>query len=126
MHAVVAGAIFDFAAWLTMRETPITIGSGNDAAPVVALIEEWAHSRGVDIDSQSVAWKQGLIMLTGSSAVSETLDSQISRLAEYIMRDFPEYIQNEGAVDVAIRIMNDFKEQAEAIADLGHEKDLQT
>jgi hypothetical protein len=29
-------------------------------------------------------------------------------------------------VDVAIRIMNDFKEQAEAIADLGHEKDLQT
>ena len=31
-------AVFGFAAWLTTREQPITMGSSNDCAPVAELV----------------------------------------------------------------------------------------
>ena len=54
MNSIVAGAIFDFVAWLSLRTTPIAIGRGIDCAPLPELIKEWATERGLDIEHTDV------------------------------------------------------------------------
>jgi hypothetical protein len=43
---------------------------------------------------------------------NESLESQIDRLAKFIMQEFPgESSQNEGAIDTVIKIMRKYKER---------------
>lgn len=58
-HDIIAGAIYDFMAWLSTRDEPITIGSNNDCAPLPPLIEEWAATRGLDTSHADVMkWRE--------------------------------------------------------------------
>lgn len=45
---VVAGAIIDFAAFLTTRDTQVRCSAKDDAAPIVEAIREFLTKRGVD------------------------------------------------------------------------------
>jgi hypothetical protein len=46
MRRVIAGAIYDFAARLTTRDTPITLGANHNAAPAAEACEEFLRLRG--------------------------------------------------------------------------------
>lgn len=48
MRQVVAGAIYDFAARLTCRREPITLGAAHNAAPAAAACDEFLKARGCD------------------------------------------------------------------------------
>lgn len=52
--SVVAGAIFDFAGYLTTRPKSTKIGSAEDASPMVGHIEKWSKERGLSIDGANV------------------------------------------------------------------------
>lgn len=61
LHAIISGAIFDFAGFLTTREKVIEIGSSANAAPVADLVSEWLEKRGVSMDDAMVqTWSESL------------------------------------------------------------------
>ena len=43
----------------------------------------------------------------------EPLKVQVDRLAKYILKNFSDYIDNNGACDVAIKIMEDLRNSCE-------------
>ena len=52
MNDVIAGAIFDFAGWVTSQPKPMS--SKHNAAPMVELIQDWAAARGLSLDDPAV------------------------------------------------------------------------
>lgn len=62
IQRIVAGAIFDFAGFLTTLQEPITLGHREETcARTVKLIEEWAASRGLKLDNADVGgWQREL------------------------------------------------------------------
>jgi hypothetical protein len=56
---VIAGAIFDFAGFLTTRPNTIEVGSTANAAPMADLVKEWAELRGLSLDDAAVlSWQE--------------------------------------------------------------------
>lgn len=43
-----AGAVFDFAGFLTTRKKVISVGASEDAAPMADLVQEFLKKRGFD------------------------------------------------------------------------------
>ena len=55
---IVAGAIFDFAGFLTTRAEVIEVGSTANAGPVADLVKEWAELRGLSLaDAAVLSWQ---------------------------------------------------------------------
>ena len=55
---IVAGAIFDFAGFLTTRAEVIEVGSTANAGPVADLVKEWAELRGLNLaDAAVLSWQ---------------------------------------------------------------------
>lgn len=50
----IAGAIYDFAAFLTTRRQTIEVGSTANASPMVELIKEWAELRDLSLEDADV------------------------------------------------------------------------
>jgi hypothetical protein len=65
-HAVIAGALFDFMAWLTSRPKRIMLSSADDASPAVDAIKDFAKMRGLSLDDAKVQDLQD--MVRGSNA----------------------------------------------------------
>ena len=51
----IAGAIYDFAGFLTTLEDFISIGSTENASIMIELISEWAEKRNLNIDDADVS-----------------------------------------------------------------------
>jgi peptide subunit release factor RF-3 len=61
VEQIIAGSIFDFAAFLTCQETPITIGSAFNSGTIVPLIEEFSKMRGLSLEGADVqGWQDKL------------------------------------------------------------------
>lgn len=59
---IVAGAIFDFAGFMTTRSEVIEVGSTAEAGPVADLVKEWAELRGLDLaDAAVLSWQLHII-----------------------------------------------------------------
>lgn len=54
IEQLVAGALFDFAGFLTSMEKPATFSGRHDAAVAVELLSEWAAKRGLNLDEARV------------------------------------------------------------------------
>ncbi len=55
---IVAGAIFDFAGFMTSRSEVLEVGSTAEAGPVADLVKEWAELRGLDLaDAAVLSWQ---------------------------------------------------------------------
>lgn len=55
---IVAGAIFDFAGFMTTRSEVIEVGSTAEAGPVADLVKEWAELRGLNLaDAAVLSWQ---------------------------------------------------------------------
>lgn len=55
---IVAGAVFDFAGFMTTRSEVIEVGSVAAAGPVAELVKEWAELRGLDLANADVlSWQ---------------------------------------------------------------------
>lgn len=55
---IVAGAIFDFAGFMTTRSEVIEVGSTAEAGPVADLVKEWAESRDLELaDAAVLSWQ---------------------------------------------------------------------
>lgn len=58
---VIAGAIFDFAGYLTTRDKVIKVGSTANASPIADLVKEWADVRGLSLtDAAVLSWQEWL------------------------------------------------------------------
>lgn len=58
---IIAGAIYDFAGFLTTRDRVIKVGATADAAPVADLIKEWANRRSLSLENAAVgSWEKAL------------------------------------------------------------------
>lgn len=56
---VIAGALYDFAAWLTTRTVEIEVGASKLASPIGTALTEWAHERGLDLSQAAVVtWQE--------------------------------------------------------------------
>jgi hypothetical protein len=61
MRQIIGGAIYDFAARLTCRKEPITLGSAHNAAPAAEACDEFLKLRGCDDGEPLVAtWQDHL------------------------------------------------------------------
>lgn len=64
--AVIAGALFDLMGFLTTLDEPVALGSTEEAAIAVELLQCWAAKRGLNLDGADVkGWKD---RLTGPAA----------------------------------------------------------
>lgn len=58
---VIAGAIFDFAGYLTTRPRVIEVGSTANASPIADLVKEFAKLRGLSLaDAAVLSWQEWL------------------------------------------------------------------
>lgn len=60
-HAVIAGVLFDFMAWLTSRPKRIMLSSVDDASPAVDAICDFAKLRGLALDDAKVQDWQNIL-----------------------------------------------------------------
>ena len=61
VHAMIAGALYDFAASLTTREEPLTLGKNHDAAVAAQAVNEFAILRQLNQDEANVNhWSEAL------------------------------------------------------------------
>jgi hypothetical protein len=77
---VIAGAIFDFAGFLTTRPNTIEVGSTANAAPMADLVKEWAELRGLSLDDAAVLSWQELLHTHPQPAQQRLTDEQIDAL----------------------------------------------
>lgn len=71
--AVIAGALFDLMGFLTTLDEPVALGSTEEAAIAVELLQCWAAKRGLNLDGADVkGWKD---RLTGPAA-GDALDAK--------------------------------------------------
>lgn len=69
VHNIVAGAIFDFAGYLTTRDDVLPFGASADASPMVERIIAWAKVRGLSIEAPEVAkWQDRLAIPAAEGA----------------------------------------------------------
>ncbi|MFY3531302.1 hypothetical protein [Achromobacter denitrificans] len=54
LGGVIAGALFDLMGYLTTLDTPISLGSTEDAAVAVEILQRWAALRGLNLDNADV------------------------------------------------------------------------
>lgn len=60
-NAVIAGALFDLMGFLTTLDEPVALGSTEEAAIAVELLQFWAAKRGLNLDGADVkGWKERL------------------------------------------------------------------
>ena len=70
---VIAGAIFDFAGFLTTRERVIEVGATANASPVAELVQEWAELRGLSLaDAAVLSWQYLLVAPAQPAAQGES------------------------------------------------------
>jgi|APGre2960657373_1045057.scaffolds.fasta_scaffold00277_13 hypothetical protein len=75
-HGMIAGALFDFMAWLTSRPKRIMLSSADDASPAVDAIEDFAKMRGLSLDDAQVQnWQEAL-----AQPVKPLTDEQIAEI----------------------------------------------
>lgn len=61
LQMLIAGALFDFAGYLTTRDRVIEVGSTALATPVADLLDEFAKMRGLALDAAAIAsWAEAL------------------------------------------------------------------
>jgi len=57
--AVIAGALFDLMGFLTTLDEPVALGSTEEAAIAVELLQRWAAKRGLNLDDADVkGWNE--------------------------------------------------------------------
>jgi len=78
LHPIVAGAIYDFAGFLTTRDAVIPVGSSANASPMVELVKQWAEMRGLQLHDAAVqSWQEHI------RAAKETTTHYCEGMAEY-------------------------------------------
>lgn len=60
-QAIIAGALFDFMAWLTSRKERLVLSGADEASPAVDAIRDFAKMRGLSLDDARVQdWQEAL------------------------------------------------------------------
>ena len=54
LHAVIAGALFDFMGWLTTRDERLVLSGADEAGPAVEAITAFSKMRGLSLDNAKV------------------------------------------------------------------------
>jgi hypothetical protein len=74
-HDVIAGAVFDFAGYLTTRDETIKVGAKANAAPMADHVKQWAMQRQLDIDNADVEhWESALLRVMAGESPSAVVD----------------------------------------------------
>lgn len=97
-QSIIAGAVFDFAAWLTTRPKTVRAGAEEEASPMVDLLEGWASERGLSLDNAMVQdWntQPGQVTLASLSGAD---DEQMRRVAGAVV-DFADYLRAAASDD---------------------------
>lgn len=65
IHRIVAGAIYDFAGFLTVQKEELKLGSMHDCVPLVDALTRWAEIRNLYVlDADLQNWNQWLSRVT--------------------------------------------------------------
>jgi archaellum component FlaC len=66
-QTTVAGALYDFVAWLTTRDTTVVVGKNFPVYAISEAIQEWAAKRGLSLDNANVEnWEERLAKVMDS------------------------------------------------------------
>ena len=85
MDAIIAGAVFDFAARLSTLERPIIVGASHECAPVlIEQMKAWAKERGLNIEEVDHEWTDNreLGVLPGDVQVGRKVRELVSLLTD--------------------------------------------
>ncbi len=86
-HDVVAGAIFDFAGFLTTHKDKIGVGSSANAGPMVERIKEWSDKRGLSLENPDVfGWQMRTAQPRKAVKLSEEVMLDVCRKQTTLMR----------------------------------------
>lgn len=60
-HGVIAGALFDFMAWLTTRKERLVLSGADEAGPAIDAIRNFAKMRGLSLnDAKVLDWQDSI------------------------------------------------------------------
>ena len=61
IDSIIAGAVYDFAAYLTALKTPVEFGSTKDAAPAAEAVKAWLDAHGLrPTNDPNLPWRRAL------------------------------------------------------------------
>ena len=65
IDSIIAGAVYDFAAYLTALKTPVEFGSTKDAAPAAEAVKAWLDAQGLrPTNDPNLPWRSALTRVT--------------------------------------------------------------
>ena len=65
IDSIIAGAVYDFAAYLTALKTPVEFGSTKDAAPAAEAVKAWLDAQGLrPTNDPNLPWRGALTRVT--------------------------------------------------------------
>jgi len=72
---VVAGALFDFAGYMTTRDKSIKVGAKENPSPVLDQLKSWSRNRHLNLDDADVEkWTKALERVASGESASDVLD----------------------------------------------------
>ena len=61
IDSIIAGAVYDFAAYLTALKTPVEFGSTKDAAPAAEAVKAWLDAQGLHpANAPELPWRRAV------------------------------------------------------------------
>ena len=104
-RSMIAGALFDFAGYLTTMEQSITVGAKHDTMPVIDALQDWAEKRG-----NTRAWLDHADVRDWNFILlrDEHPSAQLDRLAKVILNLCPQRItEGKTACDIAADVIKE-------------------
>ena len=100
LDGVVAGAIFDFCAYLTTLPEELKVGGMHSTPAVLEVMQAWAGDRSLSLDDPWTAGWQDALAPRGALREQR-------KLSKFLLEEMPERITDGGAAVIAINIMKE-------------------
>jgi hypothetical protein len=98
-QSLIAGAIFDFAAYLTTRPKTIHVGASEVVPPLVEELQKWALLRKLELSKADVlGWDKTAAVVTLGDLVSE--GKTVRRRIAGALHDFAQFAVTRGSSEL--------------------------
>lgn len=98
-QSLIAGALFDFASWLTGQRPSFEVGSDKPVYPVLESLQKWASERDFDLEvGADFEWNKAATITTIEDLAQAGADTQ--RRIAAALRDFATELVSTNATNI--------------------------
>lgn len=78
--AVIAGALFDFAAYLSTREESFEVGAQHHPGPIIDALKAWAVERELSLDDAAVESWSWFVAADTAAPTTDGIEERLDRI----------------------------------------------